>query len=80
MPYVHRNAGNEITGLTRWPNGSSEELPEDHPEVVAFLNPPTVDAGAELDAAIAAATTLEELKAALLGTSGRSGKVAGRPA
>jgi hypothetical protein len=39
MPYVHRKAG-VITGLTRWPNGSTELLPESDPEVIAFKNPP----------------------------------------
>lgn len=44
MPYVHRQNG-DIIGLTRWPNGSTEQLPIDDPEVVAFLNPapPTND-------------------------------------
>lgn len=78
MPYVHRTAG-KITRLTRWPNGSTELLPDDHPDVAAFNNPPAPpDAQADLDAAIAAASTLEELKAALLG-QGHAGKVAGRP-
>jgi hypothetical protein len=40
MPYVHRNAQNEIEGLTRWPNGSTEFLPDSDPEVDAFNNPP----------------------------------------
>ena len=39
MPYVHRKNG-KIVGLTKWPNGSTEQLPKDGPEVEAFLNPP----------------------------------------
>jgi len=41
--------------------------------------PEPPDADAELAAAIQAATTLSELKAALLGQSGKLGKVAGKP-
>ncbi len=54
---------------------------EVHANIAAFnarpAPPPTPDHQAELDAAIAAATTLPELKAALLG-QGNAGKVAGR--
>ena len=44
---------------------------------VPALPPPDPDA--ELAAAIGAAATLDELKAALLGTAGRQGRVRGRP-
>jgi hypothetical protein len=47
---------------------------------VPVAEPPQPDPQAELDAAIAAAATLDELKAALLGMAGKSGRVAGRPA
>ena len=51
----------------------------------AFIPPPDPPAAppdpqVELDTALAAATTLDELKAALLGRAGRAGKVAGRSA
>lgn len=79
MPWIHRNASNEIVKLTRWQNGSTAFLPDDHPDVVACLNPPPPpDADAELAAAISVATTLDELKAALLGNAGRAGRAAGR--
>ena len=39
MPYVHRE-NNEIVKLTNRPSGSTERLPEDDPEVIAFRNPP----------------------------------------
>lgn len=38
MPWVFRTAGN-ITALTNQQNGSSEFLPDDDAEVLAFLNP-----------------------------------------
>lgn len=40
--------------------------------------PPPPDPQPELDEAIAAATTLDDLKAALLGPAGKAGRVAGR--
>lgn len=39
MKYIHRTAG-KITGLTQWPNGSTEQLPDNNAEVIAFCNPP----------------------------------------
>lgn len=38
MPYIHRNKQNEIIGLTRWPNGSTEILPDNNEEVLVFNN------------------------------------------
>ena len=40
MPYSHRDAQSNITGLTRWPNGSMEYLEDNNPMVEAFRNPP----------------------------------------
>ena len=40
MQYVHRNAQNKIAGVSRWPNGSTERLPDDDPELQAYLSPP----------------------------------------
>lgn len=95
MPYIHRNPQNEITGLTRWPNGSIEQLPDDDPEVVAFNNPPPpADPAAEIVAGIQAAQTagaaaadLAELQAAfadlcdaLAGQQpGQASQIAGKP-
>lgn len=40
MGFVRRTSG-KIVDWTRWPfEGNDEELPDDNPEVVAFLNPP----------------------------------------
>lgn len=36
MPYVHRDANNNVTGLTRWPDGSAEFLPDNDPAVLAY--------------------------------------------
>lgn len=36
MPYVHRNAQNEITGVSSWSNGSAEFLPDDDPAIMAW--------------------------------------------
>lgn len=44
MKYVHRTAG-KITGLTQWPSGSTEQLADDDPEVIAFRHPPPPTAG-----------------------------------
>jgi len=38
--YVHRNESNDITKITRWPNGSTEQLEKENPEVQAYLNQP----------------------------------------
>lgn len=57
------------------------ELPDGAAVVVAAHDPtpvPVVDPDAELEAAIGAATTLNELKAALLGNV-RAGKVKAQP-
>jgi hypothetical protein len=66
----------------RWldarPKPSWADLVAKWPEVEAALNPP--DPQSELDAAISAATSWQELQAALLGDAGRAGRVAGRPA
>lgn len=40
--YVTRDGSNDINGLFRWPVpelDTQEQLPDDHPEVVAFLEP-----------------------------------------
>lgn len=95
MPYIFRNAQNKIIGLTHQPNGSSEYLPEGHPEVVAFRNPPVgPDPAAEIVAGIqaaqaagAAASDLAGLQAAfadlcdaLAGQQpGQASQIAGRP-
>ncbi len=52
MPYIHRNAQNEITGLTRWPNGSTEFLSDDDSGVVAYRNPPPPTLGEIYDQTI----------------------------
>lgn len=64
-----RNAGKARTGGT-W-NGTAYIAPP--------AREPKPDPQAELDAAIGAATTIDELKAALLGQAS-AGRVAGRPA
>lgn len=69
-------------GRLRWldarPKPAWADLVAKWPEVEAALNPP--DPQSELDAAISAATSWQELQAALLGNAGRAGRVAGRPA
>jgi hypothetical protein len=53
MPYVQRNADGRITSLHREaPGGTAEELPLDHPDVLAFLDasPRAGDEFARLDA------------------------------
>lgn len=93
MVYVHRNIQNKITGLSRWPNGSTERLPETHPDVVAYRNPPSPpDSQGDLEGAIEALRPLaasitdpeaSEFAVSLLdvltGKAGNSGKVAGKP-
>ena len=93
MFYVHRNEQNEVVGLTRWPNGSTERLPKDHPEVAAMQNPPPPpDVQVGLETAIEAlrplATSITDPEASdfavslldvLTGKAGNSGKVAGKP-
>ena len=61
MPYVYRNAQNKITGLTRWPNGSTEQLPDDHPDVVAYRNPPPPTASEIYDQTIQNQAVLKAL-------------------
>lgn len=37
MPYIERDAGGGISGLTRWPREIDQErLAEDHPDVAGF--------------------------------------------
>ena len=68
-------AGEIVTGRS-WIEVASEI----HEQLTTEPAPPAPpDPQTELDAAIAAATTLDELKAALLG-QGNAGRVAGRPA
>jgi hypothetical protein len=60
MPYVQRDGSGTINGLFANPQPSfaEEYLPDDNPEVVAFLNQTPVmppDANARIDAGIAAA-------------------------
>lgn len=42
MPYVSRDERGAINGMfaNKQPEFGEEYLPDDHPEVVAFLNPP----------------------------------------
>jgi len=95
MPYIHRNPQNEIVGVSRWPDGSSEQLPYDDPEVQAFMSPPSPpDPAVELvtgiqaaQAAGAAAADLAGLQAAfadlcdaLAGQQpGQASQIAGKP-
>lgn len=40
MPYIERENGN-VVGLLRWPRTEGQEsLPENHPDVMAFMNRP----------------------------------------
>src|SRR5262245_35823544 len=53
MPYVRRDARGEVASLHRHAEaGTSEFLPDDHPDVRSFLGQPVGDAGgfARLDA------------------------------
>ncbi len=39
--FIERDAKGNVSGVTRWPSSAGQEsLPEDHPEVEAYLNRP----------------------------------------
>lgn len=38
MPYIHRDSTGKINGLSRWPDGSKEYLPDDNADVQSFMN------------------------------------------
>ena len=52
MPFIRRNAQGTVDSLHRRDEGGAEFLPDDHPDVRAFLGatPPAGDAFASLDA------------------------------
>ncbi|MEP6505284.1 MAG: hypothetical protein ABJD97_18260 [Betaproteobacteria bacterium] len=54
MPFIRRNAQGAVDSLHRRDEGGAEFLPEDHPDVRAFLGapaaPPPAEAFASLDA------------------------------
>ena len=52
MPFIRRNAQGAVDSLHRRDDGGAEFLPDDHPEVRAFLGaePPPAAAFASLDA------------------------------
>lgn len=50
MPYVHRNTASQINMVSADPEGSTEFLPEDNPQVENFLrNPPPPNPRSERD-------------------------------
>ena len=73
--YAQRDKGGAVAGLVRWEHGDFPEMiAEDHPDVVAFLNPPEPPAQPTVEDAIEALdeyvtsgkrTKLDELKARL---------------
>ncbi len=40
MGWIRRDGNSKITRWTRWPMEGGEEIPDNHPEVVAFLTRP----------------------------------------
>ena len=52
MAYVHRDTDNKIVKTTARPNGSEEQLSNDDPEVIEFLNPSELSVEEVYDKAI----------------------------
>ena len=83
MPYVERDETGKIVGMQKWTGERyTELLPDDHPEVMAFRQPPpdpTEELLAGLTALRGTGATVDQLIDVLTGTAGKKGRVAGRP-